>query len=99
MILGADCGRTAHLPGGRDTEWQWHRPALVCLERQIDNTRIINRENMKNAWAALHMIRDTLEELGPVGCVAAEELVKGPEFIHEAGLLVEGIRKMAGRKL
>jgi hypothetical protein len=44
------------------------------------------RENMQNAWAALHMIRQTIETLA-AGTLPSEEAVlelHGPEPVHEA---------------
>ena len=43
-------------------------------------------ENYRNAWAGLRMIREALEELGPVGVLPSQEAVigrYGPEPIHE----------------
>lgn len=51
-------------------------------------------ENIREAWAALAMIREAIETLGPVGAVKASEHLAGPTFMHEAEALVEGIRKM-----
>ncbi|MGY4286423.1 hypothetical protein ACVWXO_005643 [Bradyrhizobium sp. LM2.7] len=31
------------------------------------------RENLQNAWAALRMIRETVETLGPPGILISEE--------------------------
>ena len=55
------------------------------------------RENMQNAWAALRMIRETVETLGPPGILPSEEAVLGlygPEPVHEATAIVEGLRKL-----
>jgi hypothetical protein len=41
------------------------------------------------------MIRDAVETLGPVGAVKSVEAVGGPEFIHEAEAIIEGIKKFA----
>ena len=44
-------------------------------------------ENYRNAWAGLRMIREAIEELGPVGTLPSPEAVigkYGPEPIHEA---------------
>ena len=52
----------------------------------------------QNAWIALRMIRDAIEELGPVGVLPSEEavlLLYGPEPVHEAEALIGGIRKVA----
>lgn len=53
----------------------------------------------QNAWIALRMIRDAIEELGPVVALPSSEAVVmlyGPEPVHEAEALIEGIRKIAG---
>lgn len=50
------------------------------------------------AWAALRMIRDAIEELGPVGVLPSDETVqreRGPMLADEAAALVEGIRRIA----
>lgn len=52
-------------------------------------------ENLQEAWAALRMIREAVETLGPVGCIRAEEHLDGPTFMHEAEELVRGIVKIA----
>jgi hypothetical protein len=52
------------------------------------------RENMQNAWAALHMIRQTVETLAP-GTLPSEEAVlevHGPQPIHEAQAIVDALR-------
>jgi hypothetical protein len=49
------------------------------------------RENLREAWSALAMIRETVETLGPVGAVKASEHLDGPTFMHEAEALVVGI--------
>jgi hypothetical protein len=49
---------------------------------------------MHNAWAALHMIRETIETLAP-GTLPSEEAVlelHGPEPIHEAQAIVDALR-------
>lgn len=52
-------------------------------------------ENLREAWAALALIRETIETLGPVGAVQASEHLPGPTFMHEAEALVQGIQLMA----
>jgi hypothetical protein len=34
-------------------------------------------KNYRNAWAGLHMVRDAVEELGPVGVLPSQEAVIG----------------------
>jgi hypothetical protein len=60
----------------------------------------VRRENMENAWAALRMIRETVETLGPPGILPSEEAVLmlyGPEPVHEATAIVEALRKLLAR--
>lgn len=51
--------------------------------------------NLREAWSALAMIRETLETLGPVGAVPASEHLEGPTLMHEAEALVHGIQALA----
>lgn len=53
------------------------------------------RENLREAWAALAMIRETVETLGPVGAMKASEHLDGPTFMHEADEIVAGIKTLA----
>ena len=56
-------------------------------------------DNMQNAWAALRMIRETVETLGPSGILISEEEVLaryGPEPIHEATAIVEALTTLLG---
>ncbi len=44
-------------------------------------------ENYRNAWTGLRMVREAIEELGPVGVLPSQEAVivrYGPEPVHEA---------------
>ena len=57
------------------------------------------RDNMQNAWAALRMIRETVETLGPPGILISEEEVLaqyGPEPIHEATAIVAALTALLG---
>ena len=56
------------------------------------------RANLREAWAALAMIRETVETLGPPGAVKGAEYLDGPAFMHEADALVNGIRAIAESK-
>ena len=56
-------------------------------------------ENYRNAWAGLHMIREAIEELGPVGVLPSPEAVigkYGPEPIHEAQAIVDALASILG---
>lgn len=54
------------------------------------------RTTMSNGWAALRMIRETIETLGPPGILPAEG-IRGPEPVHEAEVIVEALHKLLGR--
>ncbi|WOH55328.1 hypothetical protein [Bradyrhizobium sp. BWC-3-1] len=59
------------------------------------------RENMQNAWAALRMVREAVETLGPPGILISEEEVlaqSGPEPIHEATAIVDALTTLFGRQ-
>lgn len=52
----------------------------------------------QNAWMALRMIRDEIEELGPAGAIPSPEAVLmlyGPEPAHEAEALIESILRLS----
>ena len=56
-------------------------------------------ENYRNAWAGLRMIREAIEELGPVGTLPSPEAVigkYGPEPIHEAQAIVDALASILG---
>ena len=58
------------------------------------------RENYENAMAALSMIRETIETLGPPGVLPSNEavlLLYGPEPIHEGQAIVDALRKLLTR--
>jgi hypothetical protein len=55
------------------------------------------RDNYQNALAALRMIRETIETLGPPGALPSKEAVLilyGPEPIHEGQAIVDALRKV-----
>lgn len=57
--------------------------------------------NIQSAWISLAMVRDAIETVGPVGVLPSQEAVlklHGPEFEHEAGVLVDGVRTIAARE-
>lgn len=60
----------------------------------LDKERVAARANLQEAWAALSMIRETVETLAPSGSVKAAEHLDGPTFMHEADALVAGIRAL-----
>jgi hypothetical protein len=58
-------------------------------------------DNLQNAWAALRMIRETVETLGPPGVLISEEQVLaqyGPEPMHEATAIVKALTVLLGPK-
>jgi hypothetical protein len=59
------------------------------------------REETRESWsAALQMIRDTIETLGPPGILPSREAVLqlyGPEPVHEATALAAAIRALVRR--
>jgi hypothetical protein len=64
-----------------------------------DEEREPFRENYQNAWAALRMIRETIETLGPPGALPSRDTVlieRGPEPIHEGQAISEALRKLLG---
>jgi hypothetical protein len=66
-------------------------PVLVVAEAR--------QATSENAWAALRMIRETVETLGPPGILPSEEAVLalyGPEPVHEATAIVRALHKMLG---
>jgi hypothetical protein len=55
------------------------------------------RDNYQNAWAALRMICETIEALGPPGALPPREAVVmlyGPEPIYEGQAIVDALRKL-----
>jgi hypothetical protein len=56
------------------------------------------REETRESWsAALRMIRETVETLGPPGILPSKDAVLehyGPEPVHEATAIVEAFRKL-----
>jgi hypothetical protein len=59
------------------------------------------RDDLQNASAALRMIRETIETLGPPGVLMSEEQVLaqyGPEPIHEATAIVKALTDLLSPK-
>jgi hypothetical protein len=82
-----------------------HARVLAVAEqrlREIERLQkiaAISRENRQNGGAALRMIRETIETLGPPGALPSEEAVLGlygPEPVHEATAICEALRKLLG---
>lgn len=53
------------------------------------------RANLREAWSALAMLRETVETLAPIGSVTAAEYLDSSTFMHEADALVFGIIAIA----
>ena len=51
------------------------------------------RLNLQDAWAALRMIRETVETLAPIGAMPAPEY-SGVTLLDEADVIVAGIMEM-----
>ncbi|TIL57646.1 hypothetical protein [Mesorhizobium sp.] len=52
------------------------------------------QENIRNAWAALKLVRAAIEQTCPAGVLPSEEavvLLYGPEPIHEGEALAKAI--------
>lgn len=70
---------------------------LARVERERDNAL----RCMRDGWAALRMIREAVETLGPVGCMAHEEYVAtavAPTPQAEAEAIIAGIQKIAEQR-
>lgn len=54
------------------------------------------RANLQNAWAAIRMIREAVEEFGPVASLESEDanLLRGPEPVHAAEAIVEALSRV-----
>jgi hypothetical protein len=51
-------------------------------------------QSYQNAWAALRIIREAVERLGPPGALISEEAVLlhyGPEPVHEGQAIVDAL--------
>ena len=58
------------------------------------------RETHESCSAALRMIREAVERLGPPGILPSQDAVLqryGPEPVHEATAIVEALQKMLRR--
>ena len=69
------------------------------LPESLSDRDAMWRENVANFRAALRMIREAVETLGPVAALPSEEAVVtlyGPEPVHEAQAIVDAIGRWAG---
>ncbi|WP_027155029.1 hypothetical protein [Mesorhizobium sp. WSM2561] len=58
------------------------------------------QENIRNAWAALKLVRMAIEQTCPAGVLPSEEavvLLYGPEPIHEGEALAKAIIETVNR--
>jgi hypothetical protein len=78
-------------------QWRYTYAEVQPTEHDRASVSAI-RDNLQQAWAALSLIRETVETLGPVGSVQNAEHLDGPTFMHEAEALVAGIRKLVEKR-
>ena len=75
------------------------KPLTPHLAKARRQERQAARVNHQEAWYALLLIRETIETLGPVGCLrSGEDVACNPEhghFLDEAMELVQGIQLIA----
>ena len=65
---------------------------------RVERERNIALANMRACWAALAMIREAVETLGPVDCMASAEhtaCAVAPTPEAEAEAIIAGIQKIA----
>lgn len=77
------------------------RSALVqsspARDARPGETRERWQANLENAWAAIRMIREAVEEFGAVAELGSEEAtlaLLGPEPVHEAQMIVEALGRV-----
>jgi hypothetical protein len=71
---------------------------LRAENERLRNLLAVGRENRRDLWAALALIREAVETLAPIGAIRSSEAVMGqdgPEPHHEAAELVRGIQAIA----
>lgn len=74
-------------------------PMTMDLAR-VELERDVLRSNLCDHWAALRMIREAVETLGPVGCIASEEHVAcavAPTPQAEAAAIIAAIQLITGQ--
>jgi hypothetical protein len=77
--------------------WQTMEQAVrdkVAEIKRLEAEAEVWRDNLGALWAALRMIRDAVEEIGPIGAVPSEESIL-PEPHHEAEAIIKGIQAIA----
>jgi hypothetical protein len=87
----ATIAQTAHVIINRLTEENERLRVAQAQSREYEAARA----NLREAWDALAMIRETVETLAPSGSVKAAEHLDGPTLVHEADSLVAGIMAIA----
>jgi hypothetical protein len=70
-------------------------PKLRDMRRKAAEIEAVREESRENWAAALLMIREAIETLGPPGILPAKTAV-GPEPVHEAAAIVEALQKLLG---
>ena len=63
---------------------------MTSDREKLLSERAVWDKNRANAWAALRMIRECVEQHAPPGSVPPGEHV-GPEYTDEAAALIKGI--------
>jgi hypothetical protein len=71
-------------------------PGLRDMRRRAAELDTARKESRENWAAALLMIREAIETLGPPGILPAKTAV-GPEPVHEAAAIVEALQKLLGK--
>ena len=75
--------------------------ALQARAEKAERERDRLRDNNRTAWVALRMIREAVEEFGPVADLESSDavLLRGPEATHEAEAIVEALIRVRARAL
>ncbi len=72
----------------------------AALREQAEAHRVSDarwQSNYQNAWAALRMIREAVEEFGPSASLEGPDavLLRGPEPTHEAQAIVDALTRLS----
>lgn len=72
----------------------------LTLRQSISARSMEAQENIRNAWAALKLVRMAIEQTCPAGVLPSEEavlLLYGPQPIHEGEALAKAIIETVNR--
>lgn len=86
------------VPEGQELLWEHGDAPATPLQPGVPGEQSVEaalRDNLREAWSGMTMIREAIETLGPVGALPASEHLDGPTFMIEAEALVRGIMKLA----